>query len=132
MMVKLIITKYIKLMYKIFILNRYFYFKRNFFYEIKIRKYRQFVILFRTNIYIILLFNLSNERYCFFNKLRVCLTVILVEVFSSTVFLWKTLLWESEKMILIVFLIICCMIIKILLILINYQKGHTILITKRK
>ena len=33
-------------------------------------------------------------------------------------------------MILIVFLIMCCISIKTLLILINYQKGHTILIKK--
>ena len=57
--------------------------------------------------------------------------MIIVEVFPSAVFLCKTLLWESEKIIWIVFLIICGISIKTLLILINYQKWYIILVTKR-
>ena len=53
-------------------------------------------------------------------------------VLKSVLSLWKTVLWESEKMILIMFLIICYISIKTLLILINYQKWYIILVTKRK
>ena len=79
----------------------------------------------------------DNEHTTEHNTLRACLAMILaevflLEVFPFAVFMWKTLLWESEKMILIVFLILCCISIKTLLVLINYQKRHTISITKRK
>ena len=68
---------------------------------------------------------------CFVIILRAHLIVILVEVFLFEVF---SVIVKNTFMIIRkdskVFLIIYCINIKTFLILINYQKGHTILIKK--